>query len=230
MIVEASGQGRGHACITVGGISRNKACVFPFKNPYNGAEHNACTYDHGLPAWCATRVNSDGTMAGMEFMGFCGSGCEVEEHATCYASQSKTASKAIAKFSRLKTCVFPFTYKGKNYTECAPYPRGSDSEPADSSTPFCATAVKEDGTHADWGYCLPDCPGAGPAALAIQAVGGEGKARGHRCVLPFKDEGKWYIGCKQKSNTDKRKWCPTELKENGEKEKGKTRIVIYQVL
>ena len=115
----------------------------------------------------------------------------------------------------LKTCVFPFTYKGKNYTECAPYPRGSDSEPEDSNTPFCATAVKEDGTHADWGYCLPDCPGAGPAALAIQAVGGEGKSRGHRCVLPFKDDGKWYVGCKQKSAKDKRKWCPTQLKENG---------------
>merc|ERR1719431_1821884 len=89
---EASGWG-GHACITVGGISRNKECVFPFKNPYNGAEHKACTYDHGLPAWCATRVNNDGTMAGLESMGFCGSGCEVEKNATCYASLSKTASK-----------------------------------------------------------------------------------------------------------------------------------------
>ena len=158
----------------------------------------------------------------MGYIGFCGSGCEVEEHATCYASQSSTASAALAKFKRLKTCVFPFTYNGQNYTQCAPYMRGSDSYPANSNTPFCATAVKPDGTHQDWGYCLPDCPGAGPAAQAIKAEGGDGnESRGQRCVIPFKYDDKWNVECRPKSSTDDRLWCPTELKENGEYESGK---------
>ena len=156
---------------------------------------------------------------GFGYIGFCGSDCEVEEHATCYASQSSTASKELDKFSRLKTCVFPFTYKGKEYTKCAPYNRGSSSYPENRDTPFCATAVHDNGTWVDWGYCLPDCPKAGPANLAIRAVGGKG--RGQRCILPFKYEDKWNVECRQKSSTDERKWCATELKEDGVMEKGK---------
>ena len=210
-----------YACNTVGGLSRNRACIFPFKNPYNGATHDACTYDHGLPAWCATRVNSDGTMSmdkdtGFGFIGFCGSDCEVEEHATCYASKSSTASNDLEKFSRLKTCVFPFEYKGKNYTECAPYDKGT------GNTPFCATAVHDNGTWADWGYCLNDCPKAGPANLAIKA--GAGKGRGQRCVLPFMYEDTWNVECIDKSSTDKRKWCATEVKEDAVMEKGNLSI------
>merc|ERR1711892_119195 len=206
-----------YSCGAVGGLSPNKACIFPFKNPYNGAEHHACTHDHGLPAWCATRVNNDGTMSGMGYIGFCDSECEVEEYATCYASQSSTSSAALGKFSRLKTCVFPFTYKGKEHTEWAPYNRGSDSYPENSNTPFCATAVYANGTHEDWGYCLPDCPGAGPATLNIKAVG-QRKSRGHRCVFPFKYKDKWHVECPERSATDRRKWCATELKENGKYE------------
>eukprot|EP00091_Calanus_sinicus_P006417 TRINITY_DN17060_c0_g1_i1.p2 TRINITY_DN17060_c0_g1~~TRINITY_DN17060_c0_g1_i1.p2 ORF type:complete len:132 (+),score=28.39 TRINITY_DN17060_c0_g1_i1:55-396(+) len=86
-----------YGCKTVGGISRNKACIFPFKNPFNGATHSACTHDHGLPAWCATRVNSDGAMPSKDYIGFCGPDCEVEEHATCYASLSKPAAKKIGE-------------------------------------------------------------------------------------------------------------------------------------
>ena len=221
LYLDSSSKGH-YACETVGGMSRNKACIFPFKNPFNGATHNACTHDHGLPAWCATRVNSDGTMPSKDYIGFCGPDCEVEEHATCYASLSKTASKKLEKFSKLKTCVFPFIYKGHEYRQCAPYNRGSNSYPEDSDTPICATAIHHDGTLADWGYCLSDCPGAGPAKIAITAVGRR-EARGTRCVFPFFD-GRWYTQCKQLPHG--RKSCATELKENGEAETGITNVIF----
>ena len=193
-----------------------KGCVFPFKNPYNGATHHACTHDHGLPAWCATRVMSEGTMAGLSFIGFCGSKCEVEEHATCFASHSSKASEKVRKFSRLKTCVFPFTYRGKEYNECAPYNRKSSSYPPNKSTPYCATAIYPNGTMAHWGYCLQGCPNAGPANLNIRATGGKG--RGSRCVLPFYHDKKWNVECVPE---DGKEWCATEVKENTEIEKSK---------
>ena len=159
---------------------------------------------------------SDGTMAGLGFMGFCGSKCEVEEHATCFASHSSKASEKVGKFSRLKTCVFPFTYRGKEYNECAPYNRQSSSYPPNKSTPYCATAIHPSGTMAHWGYCLQGCPNAGPANLNIRATGGKG--RGSRCVLPFYHDKKWNVECVPE---DGKEWCATEVKENTEMEKSK---------
>ena len=220
-----------YECMTVGGITRNKPCIFPFKNPYNGAKHYACTYDHGLPAWCATKVDNDGYMV-EQHMGFCGSNCPKEEHATCFASMltiTKSTWGTKHKKKDRRTCVFPFSWNGKNYTECAPWPRGDKVFPKNPSTPRCATSVDKNGFLVDSGYCQADCPGAGPAKKAVKAVGGPG--RGSRCVFPFHAEKVWNVECRPKDNA---RYCATELTESGSMQKGnylilKTKFYSYFV-
>ena len=53
-----------------------------------------------------------------------------------------------------KPCVFPFEYKGKEYSNCA-WEEGEDK-------PWCSTKVDSNGKHVDgsshWGYCNAYCP------------------------------------------------------------------------
>ena len=154
-------------------------------------------------------------MTGIGFLGFCGSKCEVEKTANCYASNSHGSSGKVSKHSRLQSCVFPFKYNGKEYKECAPFIRGSSSYPPNRDTPICATAVEADGSLKYWGYCLPGCPKAGPANQNIKAVGGKGS--GQRCVFPFYYNGKWNVECVP---DDGKKWCPTKLNSDSTKVSG----------
>ena len=58
-------------CKTIGGPSKNKHCVFPFK--FNGEIYNRCAFgSDGF--WCATKVDSRGLFLA-ENLGICGSDC-----------------------------------------------------------------------------------------------------------------------------------------------------------
>ena len=150
-------------------------------------------------------------------MGFCWSSCHTEEHATCFATMSSTSKSTWGskyKKSERRTCVFPFSWNGKNYTECAPYQHPKIYHKKRSILK-CATKVDSNGALIDSGYCQADCPGAGPAKKAVKAVGGKGK--GSRCVFPFWAEKVWNIECRSKNSA---KYCGTDLKEDGSIEKG----------
>jgi len=61
-------------------------------------------------------------------------------------------------------CVFPFKYKGVEYTKCT-------TEDSENSAPWCAVDVQEDGeaTYGAWEDCDPSCP-------VINSNGGEVKS------------------------------------------------------
>jgi hypothetical protein len=61
------------ACVTVGGPSRGRPCIFPFK--YNKVTYNACTEVHSPEGlWCSTKVGSDGVTI-KDNWGLCKPGC-----------------------------------------------------------------------------------------------------------------------------------------------------------
>ena len=177
-------------CMTVGGTQRGRECIFPFVNPWTHAVHYGCTNDYGLPPWCATRVNSDLTMTGYSYSGFCNASCEVEEPSTCYAMWSAKSQPIYAsqKQTERRNCVFPFKYDDKWHTECVAVPKG------DKMIPSCATAVDRDGALLDLGYCGPECPGSDVAAQCVTAVGSH-TSKGNRCVFPWYRESKYYTSC-----------------------------------
>ena len=67
-------------CITSGGASANKPCIFPFR--FNGAVYSECTWDQAHltehKAWCSTLVDDTGHhVGGQGKWGNCGPGCPV---------------------------------------------------------------------------------------------------------------------------------------------------------
>ena len=183
-------------CTTVGGLQRNKQCIFPFVNPFSKSVHYSCTTDQGLPPWCATRVNNNAVMPSFNFLGFCDESCQVEEESTCYTSNSKREQPAFTSNNmERRSCIFPFNYKGKWYNECATEVEGWKWN-------MCATSVNKWGTLVDYGICGPECPNSPLASRCIEAYGYGGK--GSRCVFPAIDKGKYYDRCIKN-------FCPTSV-------------------
>jgi len=58
-----------------------------------------------------------------------------------------------------RACVFPFTYSGKVYTECAKWIHGETEE----GEFWCSTKVDKFGRHitgmGHYGFCSSNCPG-----------------------------------------------------------------------
>jgi len=177
-------------CMTVGGTQIGKECIFPFVNPYTHGVHYGCTTDFGLPPWCATRVNSDLSMTGYQYSGFCNASCEVEEPSTCYAMWSKKDHKIYhnEKQTERRNCVFPFKYDGKWHTECVSINKKG------KMIPICATVVDKNGVLEDQGYCGPECPGSDVADQCVTAVG-DRDSKGNRCVFPYHHADKYYTKC-----------------------------------
>jgi len=132
-----------NSCVTQSGST----CVFPFK--YAGVEYYQCTYADSPKAWCATGVDSTGTVIPNQW-GDCvvssTSGCAQETITvpSCTTSSGPESGKA---------CVFPFRYKGVVYKECAT---------VDQSSAWCSTEVDAGGNFVDgkYGFCPSTCPSA----------------------------------------------------------------------
>jgi len=199
-------------CMTVGGTQRGRECIFPFVNPWTHAVHYACTNDFGLPAWCATRVNSDWTMTDYKYSGFCNASCEIEEPSTCYAMWSKKDHSIYVsqKQTERRNCVFPFKYNDKWHTECVSIAKGN------KMIPVCATAMDRDGNLEDLGYCGPECPGSDVASQCVSGVG-QRESKGNRCVFPYYYEDHYYTSCDDgvfSSGSADERQCATGISRN----------------
>ena len=78
-----------------------------------------------------------------------GAECEEEreglcEHQSCFTTEGQQ-------------CLFPFQYKGRNYTECTS---------VDVYQPWCVTATNNSRIES-WGLCLPDCPSDQPVVSCL---------------------------------------------------------------
>merc|ERR1711971_144390 len=60
------------SCITIGGPTPNKPCIFPFR--FNGVTHNSCTSVNINQPWCSTATLSDGSHITGQY-GLCPSTC-----------------------------------------------------------------------------------------------------------------------------------------------------------
>merc|ERR1711971_1450914 len=122
-------------------------CVFPFT--YLGVEYYQCTYASSPTPWCATMVDSNGTVVTNNW-GDCTntalSSCPVE---------SITVPSCVTEGGPEDSmpCVFPFRHLGVTYTSCTT--TGRDMA-------WCSTNTTSAGEHVEnyYGYCPSTCPGA----------------------------------------------------------------------
>lgn len=146
---------------------REAICVFPFL--WNGRLNYRCltsanpTQSSGdvSPPWCGTSETVD-----KDNFGFCTS-----HVVTVHGGKGPAGSKAP------RTCAFPFTYRGKTYTDCV---RFDDDNQGRDGAPWCSTTIDYDDDGL-WGYC--DVPTYG------------GTSAGNPCNFPFWYGGQEYFEC-----------------------------------
>merc|ERR1711936_813148 len=93
------------------------------------------------------------------------------------------------------SCVFPFKYKGVEYTQCS-Y--------AESPVPWCATMTDSQGTVVTgrWGDCQ------------TSSTSSSGPQTGQSCVFPFRYSGVAYTSCTAVDRAAA--WCATSVDQAGE--------------
>merc|ERR1711915_506 len=131
-------------CLTLSGTK----CVFPFK--YEGVEYYRCTYAASPVPWCATMVDSNGTVVTNNW-----GDCSNTALSSCPAESLNIPSCTTDGGPKDNTaCVFPFRHLGVTYNSCA---TTSDKEKA-----WCSTNTTEAGEHIEghYGFCPQTCPGA----------------------------------------------------------------------
>jgi len=94
------------------------------------------------------------------------------------------------------SCVFPFSYKGSEYSECTTVDN--------RGVAWCSTSNDHRGVHQEgqWGDCTDSCP------RGCSTVSGPDP--GKLCVFPFKWNGTVYRECTTHMNSGQL-WCPTEV-------------------
>ena len=97
-------------CITIGGASANKPCIFPFK--FNGAVYSECTWDQAHltehKAWCSTLVDETGHhVGGQGKWGNCGPGCPIPPD---NRNDNKTKPGRVDIWSPYKAAVAKLTF------------------------------------------------------------------------------------------------------------------------
>merc|ERR1711963_141941 len=222
-------------CLTLSGTR----CVFPFK--YQGVEYYRCTFDDSPVPWCATSVDSNGTVVTNSW-----GDCDNTALSSCPADSISTPSCTTSGGPKDNTaCVFPFRYLGVIYNSCA---TTSDKENA-----WCSTNTTKAGEHIEghYGFCPLSCPGAEdntPTTTASSTVTTStaasssssasisttssnesrlqsncrvisGPANDKQCVFPFVFSGTTYTGCAEwiYGGPDTGKWwCSTKTDNKGE--------------
>ena len=117
-----------------------------------------------------------------------------------------------------KTCIFPFTYKGKIYTNCT-----LDGDSSGGS--WCSTLVDESGNHVGgqhWGTCGTNC------LISHKKIDKEiskcktidGPDVKKQCVFPFKFKGMTYNTCTWEGDSTGGAWCSTVLGDSGQRVDG----------
>ena len=114
--------------------------------------------------------------------------------------------------------LFPFTYKGKMYTNCT-----LDGDSSGGS--WCSTLVDESGNHVGgqhWGTCGTNC------LISHKKIDKEiskcktidGPDVKKQCVFPFKFKGMTYNTCTWEGDSTGGAWCSTVLGDSGQRVDG----------
>jgi len=163
------------SCISNMETEDGKCCVFPFT--YLGNQYNYCLSDTKSKIkgkmWCATTSTYDDADS---------------KWGNC--KDSSCRSKAITEDGQC--CVFPFTYKNKQYDTCT-------RDGQKSGKLWCAlTSTLVERAHQDqyWGFCK-GCPS--------KAETEDGKC----CVFPFTYKGNQYNYCLSNRKNKGKMWCST---------------------
>merc|ERR1711892_266314 len=122
-------------------------CVFPFS--YLGVEYYQCTYASSPTPWCATMVDSNGTVVTNKWGDYSNtaiSSCPVE-------SITVPSCVTVGGPQDNLPCIFPFRHLGVTYTSCTT--TGKDMA-------WCSTNTTSAGEHVEnnYGFCPDTCPGA----------------------------------------------------------------------
>jgi len=165
-------------CISVGGPSPNKRCIFPFTHA--GVVYNECTTAGLGQAWCSVAVHANGThISGQGLYGLCPSTCpggqdtcspgntwQVEcntctcsllstPHCTEKACNSKCS--VVEGPAQGQECVFPFEWAGKRFTSCAQWTFGGIHQ----GKLWCSTKTDSQDRHingqGNFGFCSSSC-------------------------------------------------------------------------
>lgn len=153
-------------CVTTTG----DPCVFPFT--YKGVDYLECTYQDSPTPWCATMVDFSGKVITNRW-----GDCDTTGP-SCSSASSQPANPSCITTggpSSGRPCVFPFTYNGVTYRECAP--------PVASVTqPWCSTQTHPNSTHISGAGKYGTCPSSCPGGLASSSSSGSGVAgQGENC-------------------------------------------------
>merc|ERR1712038_856498 len=122
-------------------------CIFPFT--YLGVEYYKCTYAASPVPWCATMVDSNGTVVTNKW-----GDCSNTALSSCPVESITVPSCVTAGGPQDNMpCVFPFRHLGITYTSCTT--TGKDMA-------WCSTNTTSAGEHVEgnYGYCPSTCPGA----------------------------------------------------------------------
>jgi len=172
------------SCITKGGPTPNRPCVFPFK--HNGRTYSTCTNVSIGKFWCSTATKSDGTHIVGQY-GLCPSTCPSsssdkftspsckpgstwkKDCNTCICSSSgvTTCTENACSSNNCRTtsgpaqgraCAFPFSFGGKSYQGCARWDFGGPNQ----GKMWCSTSTDVQGKHingkGNYGFCSSNCP------------------------------------------------------------------------
>ena len=124
-------------------------CVFPFK--YQDVEYYQCTYASSPTPWCATKVDSNGTVVTNNW-----GDCANTQTSACPTEDlTKPTCTAITG----DACVFPFRYLGIVYNKCSDV---TGVTGVDNNQAWCSTEVTTGGEHVEGkaAVCPNTCTGA----------------------------------------------------------------------
>merc|ERR1711936_811625 len=132
-------------CLTTAG----SLCVFPFS--YQKVEYYQCTYASSPTPWCATKVDSNGTVITNNW-----GDCENSQLSSCPA-ESLTSPTCTAVSG--SACIFPFRHLGVVYNQCSDVTVTGVT----SGQAWCSTNTTTAGEHVlgSEGICPTTCSGAG---------------------------------------------------------------------
>uniref|UniRef100_A0A0P4WA71 Fibronectin type-II domain-containing protein n=1 Tax=Scylla olivacea TaxID=85551 RepID=A0A0P4WA71_SCYOL len=117
---------------------RNGPCTFPFV--YNGLAYTKCACVDAPECWCAVSLTQTNEPAVSDY-------CKDFLIGEIPTVPPPAYGPCINITKDGWACHLPFTYNGRNYTQCTTEGRGRL---------WCATLLDEQGDIVQWGYCADD--------------------------------------------------------------------------
>jgi len=167
------------SCVTVGGPSPNKKCIFPFT--HGGVVYNECTTAGLGQSWCSVAVYSNGThISGQGLYGLCPSTCPGGQDTcspgrtwqvdcntcTCSLLSTPHCTEKMCNDSKCSViegpaqgqeCVFPFVWGGRRFTSCTQWTYGGQHQ----DKLWCSTKTDSQDRHingqGNFGFCSSSC-------------------------------------------------------------------------